>query len=169
VSSTVFRSGIGRLRLERGPGDLRVWSVEQVPESALYGGLVEINLLLEGTDDIDAADLVLVGEVLGRLDHYLETGLRFVREALEADPEFFGLTEADTQSYRSVPDADFPLDAPQLNFYADEWHLRFAEGRLPICDPYGLVIVFNGQRPLRVEDVSDAATVETDGSGRHSS
>ncbi|MER8232842.1 hypothetical protein [Streptomyces sp. NPDC094049] len=123
--------------------------MEQVPESALYGGLVEVNILLEGADDIGEAYLGLVGEVVGRLDHYLETGLRLVREELEADPEFFGLTEAESESYRSVPVADFPVDSPQLNFYADEWHLRFTEGRLPACDPYGLVIAFKGQRPLR--------------------
>ncbi|MFJ2781868.1 hypothetical protein [Kitasatospora sp. NPDC087315] len=163
MSSNVFRRGIGRLLFDRGPDELRVWSVAQVPRSTLYGAPVEANILLEGTDDIDQADLLLVGEVLGRLDHYLETGLRFVREALEADPAFFGLTEAESESYRGLPVADFPLDSPQLNFYIDEWHLRFAEGRMPICDPYGLVIVFNGQRPLKVEDLSDATAVDADG------
>ncbi|MEU3573790.1 hypothetical protein AB0E96_36030 [Kitasatospora sp. NPDC036755] len=160
MSSNVFRTGIGRLVLGRGPDGLRVWSVEQAPWSALYGAPVEAAILLDGTDDVDQADLALVGEVLGRIDHYLETGLRFVREALAADPAFFGLTAARSEPYLGLPVTDFPLDHPRLDFHVDEWHLRFAEGRLPICDPYGLAVVFDGQRPLRVEDLSDATAME---------
>ncbi|MFE6056753.1 hypothetical protein ACFQ6N_38960 [Kitasatospora sp. NPDC056446] len=162
MSSNVFRSGIGWLHLDRGPDGLSVWSVAEAPRSALYEAAVEVNILLEGSDDIDRADLTLVGEVMGRIDHYLETGLRFVGEAVEADPAFFGLTEPEAESYRGLPATDVPLDSPQLNFYADEWHLRFAEGRLPICDPYGLAVVFHGQRPLRIDDLSDATDVDVD-------
>ncbi|MFD0410334.1 hypothetical protein [Kitasatospora sp. NPDC127116] len=163
MSSNVFRSGIGQLLPDQGPDGLRVWSVARAPRSALYGAPVEATVLLEGTDDLDRADLPLVGEVLGRVDHYIGTGIRFVREQVEADPAFFGLTEAQARPYRGLPVADFPLDCPQLNFYLDEWHLRFAEGRLPICDPYGLAVVFDGQRPVRVEDLSDATAVDDEG------
>ncbi|MGW2871818.1 hypothetical protein [Kitasatospora sp. NPDC001225] len=158
----VFRNGIGRLLPSRGPDGLRVWSIDQAPRSTLYGAPVEATILLEDTDDLDRADLPLVAEVLGRIDHYLETALHFVREAVAADPALFGLTEAESQPYLRLPAADFPLDSPQLNFYLDEWHLHFAEGRLPICDPYGLAVVFDGQQPLRVEDLSDASPIDPD-------
>ncbi|MEU1290101.1 hypothetical protein [Kitasatospora sp. NPDC005856] len=163
MSSNVFRSGIGRLLLDRGPDGLRVWSVARTPRSALYGTPVEANILLEGTDDLDRADLPLVCEVLGRVDHYIETGIRFVREELQADPAFFGLTEEQSRPYLGLPAEDFPLDSPQLNFHLDEWHLRFAEGRLPICEPYGLSVVFDGRRPVRVEDLSEATAGDAEG------
>ncbi|MET8542530.1 hypothetical protein ABZW03_18015 [Kitasatospora sp. NPDC004799] len=160
MSPNVFHPGIGRLLPGRGPDGLRLWSVAQAPRSALYGAPVEATILLEGTDDLDRADLALVGEVLGAIDRYLAAGLRFVREALAADPAFFGLTEAESEPYLGLPETDFPLDSPQLNFHLDEWHLHFAQGRLPICDPYGLAVVFDGQRPVRVEDLSDATALD---------
>ncbi|MEO3977730.1 hypothetical protein [Streptomyces sp. CAU 1734] len=156
MTGTDPHHAIGRLHFARGPGELRIWSAAQPPWSALHDCPVEVNILLEGTDDIGPADPALIGEILGRLDHYIGTALRFVRGALAADPAFFGLTPAESEPFRDLPVSEFPLDTPQLNFYAGEWHLRFAGGRLPVCDPYGLAVVFIGQRPLRVEDLSDA-------------
>ncbi|MFJ9695447.1 hypothetical protein [Kitasatospora sp. NPDC101183] len=152
MSSYDFRSGIGRLLLVPGPDGTTVRTVAEPPVSALFGAPVETNILLDAADDLDRADLPLIASVLGCLDQHLEAGLDFVRAALAADPAFFGLATAP---------ASVELDSPQLNFYADdEWHLRFAEGNLPICDPYGLAVVFHGQRPMRVEDLSDATALD---------
>ncbi|MFJ9951290.1 hypothetical protein [Kitasatospora sp. NPDC091207] len=162
VADRVFHPGIGALLLVPGPDGLRVWTPEHPPAGSRYGAPVEANILLEHGDDLDQVDLALVAEVLGRVDHYLTLGLGFVRGALEDDPGFFGLTAAELGRYRGPGPADVPLEEPQLNFYVDAWHLRFAEGRLPICDPYGLAVVFDGHRPVRIEDLSEAADVDAE-------
>lgn len=154
MATHTSRPGIGPLEYSRGPAGLRLWSLEQPPHSALYDDLVVADILLDGTDDLDRADLALVAEVLGGIDVHLEAALRFVHQALLDDPSFFGLAEADLGPYREGRAVDLPLGAPHLTFNAagEEWLLRFAEGRLPVCEPYGLIVSFDGLRPVRVED-----------------
>ncbi|RGC67178.1 hypothetical protein C5N14_19920 [Micromonospora sp. MW-13] len=159
MTSTVSRPGIGPLIFDRGPGALRVWAAQRPPHSSLYSEPVEVNILLDGTDDLDRADLPLIVEVLGRVDHYLEAGLRFVHRTLLSDPALFGLTEAELDSYRDFRVEEFPLASPELNFYLDEWHIRFADGRLPICHPYGLAVTFHRWTPVRVDDLSDSEEI----------
>ena len=31
--------------------------------------------------------------------------------------------------------------------------MRFAEGALDICEPFGIGVIFEGERPLRVENL----------------
>ncbi|MFE2728701.1 hypothetical protein [Kitasatospora sp. NPDC059327] len=162
MSERVFHPGIGALLTVPGPDGLRILTPELPPVSSRYGAPVEVAILLERGDDLDRVDLALVAEVLGRVDHYLTLGLGFVRGAMEADPGFFGLTAAELARHRGPGPADVPLEAPQLTFYVDTWHLRFAEGRLPICAPYGLAIVFDGHRPVRVEDLSEATDIDAE-------
>ena len=34
-----------------------------------------------------------------------------------------------------------------------QWLLRFAEGALDICEPFGIGVIFEGERPLRMENL----------------
>ncbi|GAA4071814.1 hypothetical protein [Actinomadura miaoliensis] len=158
--TSVHRTGIGKLICERGPGAVRLWGVERPADSSLYGMPVQATIVLEGSEELDQADLPLVAEVLGDVDRYLEAGLRFMHGTLVGDPAFFGLAEADIDPYRELRATDLPVDSPQLNFYVDEWHIRFAEGRFPICHPYGIAVAFEQRTPIRVDDLSDAEAFE---------
>jgi hypothetical protein len=161
MTTTVSRPGIGLLSLERGPGGLAVWSLRQPVASAVCRDLIGVSIMLEGADDLDHADLPMVAEVLGDIDHYLTAGLRFARAALVADPGWFGLAENELDPYREVRAEDLPLDDPQLTFYTGrEWLLHFQEGRFPVCDPHGLAVVFDQHRPVRLEDLSDAEQID---------
>ncbi|MBN5030695.1 hypothetical protein JY419_14805 [Stenotrophomonas maltophilia] len=47
--------------------------------------------------------------------------------------------------------------APELTFWERErWSILFAEGRLTICQPYGVLVDFNGSTPVGYQDLSDA-------------
>ena len=54
-----------------------------------------------------------------------------------------------------VPVCDLPFSAPQCTFYAHDkqWLMRFAEGELDICEPYGIGVIFEGEKPLRLENL----------------
>ena len=54
-----------------------------------------------------------------------------------------------------VPVCDLPFELPQCTFYArdTQWLMRFAEGALDICEPFGIGVIFEGERPLRVENL----------------
>jgi hypothetical protein len=161
MTTTVSRPGIGLLSLERGPDGLAVWRLRQPVASAVYRDPIGVNILLEGAGDIDHADLPMIAEVLGDIDHYLTAALRFAHAALVADPGWFGLAEDELAPYREFHAEDLPLEDPQLTFYTgSEWLLHFQEGRFPVCDPNGLALVFDQHRPVRLEDLSDAEQID---------
>ncbi|MGW1014316.1 hypothetical protein ACWD4X_30275 [Streptomyces termitum] len=119
-----------------GPGGLSVWGVAE-PER--WG--VEVHVMLEAGEDVGAVDLRLLGEVLARLDDVVAQARRFVGVEL------------------GVPEERVAVDAPEVDVYADGWMLRFTEGDLPICEPYGVGVVFEGLRPVRLEDLREAGPI----------
>lgn len=155
------RPGIGRLTPRPAPAGLRMWTVDHPPTSALYDAPVDAQILLEHSDDLDRADLALIAEVLAGVDGILVAALRFVREALRGDPAFFGLTAAEAAPLLDGEVSGIPLESPQFVFHDDSWLLRF-EGRLPVCDPYGLAVLFEGTRPVGLEDLSRAELIDPD-------
>jgi hypothetical protein len=153
--TTVSRPGIGSMTQEPGPEGSSVWTLARPGYSALYGELVAVSVVLEDADDLDGVDWDLVAEVRDNPDRYLDAALRFVHGEVLADPAAFGLTVADLDPYRGEFDVErLPLDLPRMTFYADhEWVLHFQSGRLPVCDPYGLIVLFDRRRPARPEGI----------------
>ncbi|MFC8385984.1 hypothetical protein [Nocardia sp. NPDC057272] len=153
----MFIAGIGPFTAQPGPEDESTWSPQAAISSSLFDDPVEVNVVLpEGR----SADSALIATVLGDLDHYLLLGLRFLHTGLIADPASFGSTPADMHLLERFDPTTFPVDRPQLNFYdGTEWLLRFAEGGLPICEPYGVAVIFVNQEPVRVEDLRDSTSI----------
>ncbi|MCW5252513.1 MULTISPECIES: hypothetical protein [unclassified Streptomyces] len=129
--------GVGPLvHLSDGPGGLSVWGVAE-PER--WGA--DVNVMLEAGEDVRSVDLRLLGRVLAHLDEMVAKARRFACARL------------------GVPEERAALDAPEVNFYTDGWMLRFVEGGVPICEPYGVGVVFEGTRPVRLEDLSEAEAI----------
>lgn len=153
----MFIAGIGKLAPQPGPDGENLWSPPAAISSRLFDAPVEVNVLLA---DGRSADTALIATVLGDLDHYLQRALRFLHAAMIADPASFGATPADVRRFERFDPATFPVDRPQFNFYdGSEWLLRFAEGGLSICEPYGVAVVFVNHDPVRVEDLRDSASI----------
>jgi len=149
--------GIGSFILESGPSGPALWSLARPVASALYAEPVPVNVVLESTESPDDVDLALVTAVLSSLDDHIGRALTFVHGRLLVDPSSFGLTSA--SPYVTVDDV--PVDLPQVNFYVgDEWILHFQRGRLPICEPYGMGVVFSRHNPVRIDDLTDAEDVD---------
>ncbi|MEU9332911.1 hypothetical protein AB0D49_07030 [Streptomyces sp. NPDC048290] len=161
MTASVVRPGVGALTPRPAPDGLRMWTVDQPPVSTLYGVPVEAHILLAGADGLDGADLPLIAEVLAGVDGVLLAALRFVHDALRDDPGFFGLTPARAAPPLAAGPTGLPLESPQFTFHDDGWLLRF-EGRLPVCDPYGLAVLFEGTRPVGLEDLSEAEMIDPD-------
>lgn len=51
---------------------------------------------------------------------------------------------------------ELPLAAPEAIVWADRtWAIRFAESGLRIADPYGILVTFDGTRPVDIEGLDD--------------
>ena len=104
----------------------------------------------------DAADVVDDEEFCSRsdawnIDRYVKDALVFLRDELKRE---YRLSE-DELRLLDVPVCDLPFEQPQCTFYArdTQWLLRFAEGALDICEPFGIGVIFEGKRPLCVENL----------------
>ena len=77
--------------------------------------------------------------------------LRFLRDELKQKC----LLSKDELKLLDVPVCDLPFSSPQCTFYSrdKQWLMRFAEGALDICEPFGIGVIFEGEKPLRLENL----------------
>ena len=77
--------------------------------------------------------------------------LRFLRDELKQKC----LLSKDELKLLDVPVFNLPFSSPQCTFYArdKQWLMRFAEGELDICEPYGIGVIFDDERPLCLENL----------------
>ena len=85
------------------------------------------------------------------IDRYVKDALVFLRDELRCE---YRLGE-DELRLLDAPVCDLPFELPQCTFYArdTQWLMRFVEGALDICEPFGIGVIFEGERPLRVENL----------------
>lgn len=94
-------------------------------------------ILLEDGQDLADVDLLLLGEILLDVDRYVAAARQLASGTI---------AEAGS------------LTAPEITFYAGrQWVLRFAEGA---PDPEGVLVVFDGHEPVRLEDLDADEVVE---------
>ncbi|GAB7042262.1 MULTISPECIES: hypothetical protein [Catenuloplanes] len=142
---------------------IRAWQTEAPPVPWSGDRNVRVHVLRQdGEPDFpDGTDLELIRGVVRNLAGYVHAALAYLHAALLTDPGYFGLGDDDVAAYEALEPHELPLSDPDLTFRAgSEWDLRFAEGSIPICDPYGIIVTFDRDRPVRVEDLSGAEDVD---------
>jgi hypothetical protein len=140
---------LGKLELYSGPEDIYLWK-------GRTDGKVPVNIMLEGSSDLAVINMDHCRSVVGNEDQWLDRGILFLQEQLKADPAFFGLDKEASDELISMPPDHFPVYTPTFIFYpGEEWLLHFSEGDLPICEPYGVSVLFNGETPVSVDDLSE--------------
>ncbi|MEU1300708.1 hypothetical protein [Streptomyces shenzhenensis] len=142
---------IGRVVLKRveSPPSLACWT-GCFPEPA---GAVEtgMSLVTEPAAPPEEATLHFAHEVVSRFDVLVDRALEYCRTRLRES--HFGLTPEEL-SWLDLP--ELPLGVPDATVWADRtWAIRFAESRLRLADPYGILVTFNGTRPVDVEGLDD--------------
>ena len=114
-----------------------IWYAELKSESSSE---VPFCLVSADTADVDDETILLAQRIARDIDRYVKDALVFLRDELKL---------------LDVPVCDLPFGLPQCTFYArdTQWLMRFAEGALDICEPFGIGVIFEGERPLRVENL----------------
>lgn len=153
-SPAVRPSPIGALRAVPAPDGMSAWRLVESPSSSPFDP-VEVWILLEKGEQIDAVDFPTVSGVLADLEQVLADGLGLIHVTALSDPVRFGLSPTDCDRYRDRPATDLPLDLPQLIFYVGvEWMLRFAGVDWPACRAEGVAVWFDDRHPVRIEDLA---------------
>lgn len=145
---------LGKLELFSGPEDIFLWK-------GRTDGKVPVNIMLEGSSDLAVVNLDHCRRVVTEEESWVEKGIVFLQEQIKADPAFFNLDKEESDLLLSMSPDQFPVFEPTFIFYpGEEWLLHFSDGDLPICDPYGVSVLFNGEKPVSVDDLSDGEMLD---------
>ena len=127
-----------------------IWYAETELESAIFG---QVTFCLVSTDgaDVDDETTLIAERIASDIDRYVKEGLAFLKDELGRGR----FLSKDELSLLDVPVYKLPFSAPQCIFYAHDkqWLMRFADGELDICEPYGIGVIFEGEKPLRLENL----------------
>ena len=85
----------------------------------------------------------------------------FIKKTLADNKEKYNIKENE-YAYLTFEIENFPIDLPELIFTenSNEWMVRFAEGKFEICDPYGILIVYNLEEPIRVDNLENSEEID---------
>lgn len=127
-----------------------IWYGETWLKSEIFG---QVAFCLVSTDGAEADDetTLLVERIASDIDRYVKEALAFLKDELRRGH----FLSEDELSLLDVPVCELPFSSPQCTFYAHDkqWLMRFAEGALDICEPYGIGVIFEGERPLCLENL----------------
>ncbi|WP_405643066.1 hypothetical protein [Streptomyces uncialis] len=150
LPSTLHIAGV-ELSRTQSPPSLACWSgyLPGLPGSEPAG----LNVVIEPAAPPDCATLRLAHDVASRFDELVDRAREYCRTRLR-EPGF-GLTAGELGQL-DLP--TLPLAAPEATVWDEGgWAVRFAECGLGTADPYGVLVTFDGTRPvdLQVLDGSD--------------
>lgn len=116
-----------------------IWYTQLELKSESFGE-VPFCLVCKDETGVDDETTLLVEKIARDIDRHVKEALVFLKDEL---------------SLLDVPVCDLPFSSPQCTFYArdKQWLMSFAEGALDICEPYGIGVIFEDEKPLRLENL----------------
>ena len=126
-----------------------IWYGETWLKSEIFG---QVTFCLVSTDmaDVDDETTLLAERIASDIDRYVKESLAFLKDELRRGC----LLSEDELRLLDVSVCDLPFSSPQCTFYVhDKQWLSFAEGALDICEPYGIGVIFEDEKPLRLENL----------------
>ena len=127
-----------------------IWYAEMKLMSEIFG---QVTFCLVSTDmaDVDDETTLLVERIASDIDRYVKEALIFLKYELRRGC----FLSEDELNLLDVPVFNLPFSSPQCTFYArdKQWLMRFAEGELDICEPYGIGVIFEGEKLLCLENL----------------
>ena len=126
-----------------------IWYAQTELKSEIFGQVLFCLISANGAD-VDDETILLVQRIAQDIDRHIKDALTFLQDELKQKC----LLSKDELRALDVPVCDLPFESPQCTFYAQDkqWLMRFAEGALDICEPFGIGVIFEGEKPLRLEN-----------------
>ena len=116
-----------------------IWYAQLELKSESFGE-VPFCLVCKDETGVDDETTMLAERIAKDIDQHIKEALVFLKDEL---------------SLLDMPVCDLPFSSPQCTFYArdKQWLMRFAEGELDICEPFGIGVIFEDEKPLRLENL----------------
>ena len=127
-----------------------IWYAETGLKSENFG---QVPFCLVSTDraDVDDETALLADRIASDIDQHIKEALVFLKDELGRGR----FLNKDELKLLDTPVCELPFSSPQCTFYArdKQWLMRFAEGELDICEPYGIGVIFEDEKPLCLENL----------------
>ena len=127
-----------------------IWYAETELRSEIF---VQVPFCLVSADraDVDDETTMLSERIASDVDRHIKEALVFLKDELRRGR----FLNKDEIKLLDLPVCELPFSSPQCTFYVHDkqWLMRFAEGELDICEPYGIGVIFEGERPLCLENL----------------
>ena len=127
-----------------------IWYAQLEVKSESFGE-VPFCLVCKDETGVDDETILLAERIASDIDRHVKDALIFLKDELRREH----CLSDDELKLLDVPVCDLPFSSPQCTFYArdKQWLMRFAEGALDICEPFGIGVIFEGEKPLRLENL----------------
>ncbi|OJJ28659.1 hypothetical protein [Campylobacter concisus] len=127
-----------------------IWYAQTELKSEIFGQVLFCLISANGTD-VDDKTILLAQRIAQDIDRHIKDALTFLRDELKQKC----FLSKDELRALDVPVCDLPFSSPQCTFYVQDrqWLMRFAEGALDICEPFGIGVIFEGEKPLYLENL----------------
>ena len=127
-----------------------IWYAETELKSEIFGQVV-FCLVSADRADVDDETTLLAEQIARDIDRHIKEALAFLKDELRRGR----FLNKDEIKLLDVPVCELPFSSPQCTYYArdKQWLMRFADGELDICEPYGIGVIFEGEKPLRLENL----------------
>ena len=127
-----------------------IWYAQLELKSESFGE-VPFCLVCKDETGVNDETILLAERIAKDIDQYIKEALVFLKDELKQEH----CLSDDELKLLDVPVCDLPFSSPQCTFYARDkrWLMRFAEGALDICEPFGIGVIFEGEKPLRLENL----------------
>ena len=127
-----------------------IWYAQTGLKSEIFDRVAFCLVSTDGTDGDDETTL-LAERIASDIDRYIKEALAFLKDELRRGC-FLSQNEL---GLLNAPVCELPFSSPQCTFYTQDrqWLMRFAEGALDICEPFGIGVIFEGEKPLRLENL----------------
>ena len=127
-----------------------IWYAQLELKSESFGE-VPFCLVCKDETGVDDKTTLLAERIASDIDRHVKEAFAFLKDELRREH----CLSDDELSLLDVPVCELPFSSPQCTFYAHDkqWLMRFAKGALDICEPYGIGVIFEGEKPLCLENL----------------
>ena len=127
-----------------------IWYAQLELKSESFGE-VPFCLVCKDETGVDDETILLAEQIAKDIDQHIKEALVFLKDELRREH----CLSDDELKLLDVPVCELPFSSPQCTFYArdKQWLMRFAEGELDICEPFGIGVIFEDEKPLRLENL----------------
>lgn len=138
------------------------WTTGFLHKSTFYGQEISVDVsIFSEKEGVSVETIHFSEKIIAEMDFYLQKAIGFIQKSFTENPDSYKITNEDALLLKNPPNRWLTLTSPAFSFYESdsEWILRFDEGELSVCEPYGIAVFFLNETPDLVDTLDEAEEI----------